>query len=107
MSSRKNNQQIKQMEDAIAGIQASTKNLQWAAKDLVGNVIVGYYEDTPLFEIKRGTLVYTMTILDKSVAKRNKLPFSTSTQLNRVKNKADKICQEHYIPHLKNNSDER
>ena len=89
------------MEDAIAGIQSPTKNLKWSAKDLVGNVIVGFHDDKPLFEIKRGTLVYTLTILDKKVAKRNKLPFSTSTQLNRVKNKADKICKEHYIPHLK------
>lgn len=85
----------------MAGIQASTKNLNWTAKDLVGNILVGAHKGRILFEIRRGILVYTLTILDKKVKGRNKLPISTSTQLTRVKNKADKICKEHYIPYLK------
>lgn len=99
-NNRRENEQIRKMEEAMAGIQTSTKNLDWTAKDLIGNVLVGSHNEKPLFEIKRGTLVYTLKILNEEIKERNKIAFSTSTQLNRLKNKADKICKEHYVSHL-------
>ena len=93
---------LKSMQEAVNKMEKKTPALSWQLGDLVGNELIGFHDGERLFEIKRGTLVYTLYILDEDVKKRNRITFSTSTQLNRMKNKADKICQEHYIPYLKN-----
>lgn len=96
-----NSKRIKDLEkfqERISLMEQDTKNLSWKAQDVGGAVLIGMHDDIPLFRITRGTLIYTLHILDEKVKERNQIKFSTSTQLNRLKNKADGICQAHYIP---------
>jgi len=60
---------IKAMQDAIDKMEKGTSSLSWRIEDLIGNVLVGFHNQKPLFEIKRGTLIYTLKILDEKLKK--------------------------------------
>ena len=79
-------------------IEKETTNLQWQIQDGAGNHLMGLRDGVPLFEITRGTTLYNLKILDAPTKERFAKNITTSVQINRLKNKADKICKEHYIP---------
>ena len=101
MSKKLRAKDLDAIEERIAQLEQKTKNLTWEAEDIGGRVLIGMHDEVPLFRISRGTLIYTLNIMDEDVKERNRIKFSTSTQINRLKNKADSICEKHYIPHLK------
>lgn len=82
----------------MSSIQQDTPNLEWEIFDGAGNHIIASRKGVPLFEIKRGSALYNLKILHGPTQERYEKTINTSTQLNRLKNKADKICKEHYIP---------
>jgi hypothetical protein len=88
----------KEQQRLIEAICQPTKNLEWQIADKIGNHLIGYHKGIEMFEIKRGSALYSMNILHQPTQTRYEKNISTSTQLNRLKNKADKICKEYYIP---------
>jgi len=100
--------QIKQLEKIKVDIQEEKKrmsilqhptdNLEWEIFDGAGNHLIASRNGVPLFEIKRGAALYNLKILHGPTQERYQKTINTASQLTRLKNKADKICKEHYIP---------
>lgn len=92
---------MQQEKKRLRHLQKSTKYLDWEIFDGIGNHLIASRDGVPIFEIKREMVLYSLKILHAPTQERYKNTINTASHLTRLKNKADKICQEHYIPYEK------
>lgn len=90
---------IQKEKKRLSAIQKPTKNLDWEIFDGTGNHLIASRKGVPLFEIKRGAALYSLKILHTPTQERYEKTINTASHLTRLKNKADKICQEFYLPY--------